>query len=410
MTVTTTTIAYALKRVYTQRDVENAVYKDNPFLAMVAKEGGFTGSAYVHAIRYRDTQGRSVDFATAQSAAQGANGTSSGLQLLITRVKNYQLYTLETEAILAGRDDKGSLIRTLTTEVDSALNNIGRDTAVACFRDGMGDRGVTTNRTGAGPFVWTVGDAITNIEVGMVVVFSNGATKTAALRGVVGEAVTAVDRDAGTFTTATNADGAASGDWVFCKGDRGAGATPAILKIAGMDAWVPPTAPSGGESFFGVDRSPDATRNAGLRIDISTLTPEEGVVTALSRLAREGGNPDKLFMNFSDAKNIQLALGSKVQTEYVKIGDVGFSTIRVTGPKGDVMIVPDQNCPVSVGRLNTMSTWELKHLGDLYNLLDLDGARLSREPSNDRFEGRVAQYGNLLCYAPGKNARLVLPS
>ena len=94
----------------------------------------------------------------------------------------------------------------------------------------------------------------------------------------------------------------------------------------------------------------------------------------------------------------------------MKVGDIGFSSIRVTGPKGDVMILPDQNCEPAVARLVTLSTWELKHLGDLYNLLDLDGARLSREPSNDRFEGRVAQYGNLLCYAPGQNARLVLPS
>jgi hypothetical protein len=94
----------------------------------------------------------------------------------------------------------------------------------------------------------------------------------------------------------------------------------------------------------------------------------------------------------------------------MQVGDIGFSSIRVRGPKGDVKIIPDQNAQAAVGNLLTLDTWELKHLGDMINLLDLDGARLSRESAADRFEGRMAFYGNMVCYAPGQNARLVLPS
>lgn len=410
MAVTTSTIAYALKRVYSGRAVENAVYKDNPLLAMMRKEGGFTGSHHIHAIRYRDTGGRSTAFGTAQTLAGTSLGASAGLQFLVTRVKNYQVYTLETEAILAGRDDKGSLLRTLTTEVDSALNNIGRDMAQDIYRIGNGAKALTTNRTGAGPFTWTVGEGIANIEVGMTVVFA--ATANGALRGSTGEAVVSVDRGAGTFTTATNADSAASGDYVYIKGDRAAGAITAAdyLKVSGLDAWVPASAPSSGESFFGVDRSPDATRNAGLRIDISTYNPEEGLVVALHQLAREGGDPSHLFTSFLDSRNIHLALGAKAETEYMKVGDIGFSSIRVTGPKGDVRVIADQNAQQAVGNLLTMDTWAIKHLGDFINVLDLDGARLSRESAADRFEGRMAFYGNVVCYAPGRNARLVMPS
>jgi hypothetical protein len=75
-----------------------------------------------------------------------------------------------------------------------------------------------------------------------------------------------------------------------------------------------------------------------------------------------------------------------------------------------VKIVPDQNAQAAVGNLLTMSTWAFKHLGDFINFLDLDGNTLSREASADRFEGRLATYGNIVCYAPGQNARLVLPS
>lgn len=411
MAVTTSTIAYLLKKVYSSREVENAVYKDNPTLALLRKAGGFTGESHVHAIRHRDQLGRNVAFATAQSLGQGAAGVSKGKQFVLTRQKNYQVYTLETEAILAGRDDKGSLLRTLTTEVDSALNNIGRDMAKSIFRDGAGDIGTCVSISGAGPYVAVVGDAVTNFEVGMTIVAA--ASKLGALRNSGGGVVlTGVDRSAGTITMATNPDSIVANDFLFEKGDRATGAIAFAdyLKIAGFEAWNPVAAPSASESFFGVDRSEDPTRLGGLRLDISTLNPEEGLVTALSVLAREGGNPSHLISSFADVKNIHLTLGSKAVMEYVSVGDVGFSSIRVTGPKGDVRVIADQNAPAAVGRLLTMGSWELKHLGDLFNMLDLDGASLSREASADRFEGRVAFYGNMLCYAPGQNMRLVMPS
>lgn len=411
MAVTTSTIAYALKRVYSPRAVENAVYKDNPLLAMMRKEGGFTGSHHIHAVRYRDTGGRNAAFATAQTLAGTSLGASAGLQFLVTRVKNYQVYTLETEAILAGRDDKGSLLRTLTTEVDSALNNIGRDMAQDIYRAGHGAKGQLTNVSGT---TFTVGEAIANFEVGMTIVGSTGSTVTAALRGGTGQDIVSVDRGAGTFVVTANTDSLATGDWLFVKGDRASGAITSgqsvFLKVSGLDAWVPATAPASGDSFFGVDRSPDATRNAGLRIDISTYNPEEGLVVALHQLAREGGDPSHLFSSFLDVRNIHLALGAKAETEYMKVGDIGFSSIRITGPKGDVRVIADQNAQQAVGNLLTMDTWAIKHLGDFINVLDLDGARLSRESAADRFEGRMAFYGNVVCYAPGQNARLVMPS
>lgn len=413
MSVSVSSIAYALKRLYPQRRIENLVYQDNPFYAMVPKEGGFEGAVVALAVRYSDTQGRSADFATAQARGQATN--NSGVQFLISRVKDYQLYTLETEAILAGKSDRGALVTTLDTEVGSALNNIGRSQSIQLYRDGAREIGQLGVISGAGPFTWTLTNIndITNFEVGQFIVVSTGSTKTAALRGGTGVAITGVDRDAGTFTTATNPDAAVANDWIFMKGDRIAGSIAVAttwLGISGLEAWNPATAPTAGDSFWSVDRSPDASRLAGLRIDVSSYNPEEGFVIALNRLAREGVNPSNMFMNFSDSRNVQLALGSKAETVYQQVGDIGFSTIRTRGPKGDVTITPDQNAPSGVGRLLTLSTWKLRYLGDLINVLDMDGSRLLRESAADRFEGRMAFYGNLTCNAPGKNARVVMPT
>jgi hypothetical protein len=130
----------------------------------------------------------------------------------------------------------------------------------------------------------------------------------------------------------------------------------------------------------------------------------------MSKLAREGGKPDHLFLNYTDVRNVHLALGAKAVTEYMQVGEIGFSTIRLTGPKGDVKIIADQDCDVSVGRLLTLDTWALNHLGEMVNVLDMDGAQLSRVYNADQFEGRAAFFGNVGCDAPGFNARLVMPS
>lgn len=421
MAATISTADKILKYLYSPKELLNAVYKDNPLFALLPKAGGFTGRSLIHALTYGNSLARSAAFATAQGRAgiNGASGTDSGfnrdVNFTVTRVKNYAMYTIEQELLLAAVGDRSSFVRGLTQLVDGTLQTLNNDFGRDVYGSGLGELGQMTAISGSGPYTWTVGEAITQIEVGMEIVVSTGSTKTAALRNSGGGvAVVSVDRAAGTFTTTTNPDSAVANDWLFIKGDRPAGSTTAIgsmLKIAGMEAWNPVTSPSASESFFGVDRSVDATRLAGQRLSIASLQPEEGLITALNALAREGGDPSHIFMNFSDEKNVKLALGSRVDAEYTQVGDIGFESIRVRGPKGPVRIYADRNAPVGYGRILTLNTWELKHLGDLVNRGDAgnDGG-LAREYQADRFEGRMSFYGNLLCHAPSKNMVVTLPT
>lgn len=421
MAATITTADKILKYLYSSKELLNAVYKDNPLFALLPKAGGFTGRSMIHALTYGNSLARSAAFATAQGRAgiNGASGTDSGfnrdVNFTVTRVKNYAMYTIEQELLLAAVGDRSSFVRGLTQLVDGTLQTLNNDFGRDVYGSGLGELGQATAVSGSGPYTITVGEAITQIEVGMEIVCSTGSTKTAALRNSGGGvAVVTVDRAAGTFTTTTNPDSIAANDWLFIKGDRPAGSTTAIgsmLKMAGMEAWNPVTSPSASESFFGVDRSVDATRLAGQRLSITSLQPEEGLITALAALAREGGDPSHIFMNFSDEKNVKLALGSRVDAEYTQVGDIGFESIRVRGPKGPVRIYADRNAPVGYGRILTLNTWELKHLGDLVNRGDAgnDGG-LAREYQADRFEGRMSFYGNLLCHAPSKNMVVTLPT
>lgn len=423
MAATTTTADKILKYLYSPKELLNAVYKDNPLFALLPKSGGFTGRSLIHALTYGNSLARSAAFATAQGRAgiNGASGTDSGfnrdVNFTVTRVKNYAMYTIEQELLLAAVGDRSSFVRGLTQLVDGTLQTLNNDFGRDVYGSGLGELGQVTAVSGAGPYTFTVGEAITQIEVGMVLRASAGSTKTAALRTGATTSITvaSVDRAAGTFTSAAQvSDPIVANDWLFIDGDRPATETLTIaasLKIAGMEAWNPVTSPSASESFFGVDRSVDATRLAGQRLSIASLQPEEGLITALAALAREGGDPSHIFMNFSDEKNVKLALGSRVDAEYTQVGDIGFESIRVRGPKGPVRIYADRNAPVGYGRILTLNTWELKHLGDLVNRGDAgnDGG-LAREYQADRFEGRMSFYGNLLCHAPSKNMVVTLPT
>ena len=421
MAATISTADKILKYLYTSRALENAVYDKNPLFALIPKSGGFNGRSIIHAITYGNSLARSAAFATAQgrAAINGASGTDSGfnrdVNFTVARVKNYAMYTIEQELLLAASGDRASFVRGLTQLVDGTLQTLRNDFGRDIYGSGLGELGQMTAISGAGPFTWTVGEAITQIEVGMEIVVSTGSTKTAALRNSGGGvAVTSVDRAAGTFTTATNPDSAAANDWLFIKGDRHAASTTAIgsmLKIAGVEAWNPYTTPASSENFFGVDRSVDATRLAGQRLDISSLQPEEGYITALAALAREDGDPSHIFASFTDEKNLKLALGSRVDAEYTQVGDVGFESIRLRGPNGTVKVYADRNAPVGYARILTLNTWELKHLGDLVNRGDAAGdGGMAREYQADRFEGRMSFYGNLLCYKPAANQVAKLPT
>lgn len=427
MAATTSTADKILKYLYTSKALQNAVYEKNPLFALIPKAGGFTGRSLVHAITYGNSNARNATFATAQSLA-GINGaanngitttaaTDSGynrdVNFTVTRVKNYAMYTLEQELLLASRGDKAAFVQAATQLIDGTLQTLRNDFGRDLYGDSGGWLCQATTVSGT---TFTVGEGITQIEFGMALV--GASSKTAALRNTAGAItpmlVNSVNRSAGTFTVDANTDSVATGDYLWIAGDRPTTAITAYSsrrKIAGMDAWNPITAPTSGDAFFGVDRSVDVTRLAGQRLDISALQPEEGYITALAALAREDGDPSHIFTSFTDEKNLKLALGSRVDAEYTQVGEVGFESIRLRGPMGTVKVYADRNAPVGYARILSLNTWELKHLGELINNGDAMGdGGMAREYQADRYEGRFSFYGNLLCYNPAANMVATLPT
>ncbi len=402
--VTTTTTAAILKTLWPQSRVEDLVYADHPLLAMMPKMESFYGANLVLAFRYSDSQGRSPVFSTAQANV----GAFSAAKVTLTRVKDYQVCQLDSEAIEASENDKGALIAALDTELESGFNNISRSLATALYGSGSGKLGQGATITDTNTITLANVDDIVNFEVGMSVVAAQ--TELGALRDS-GDAtpVLTVNRDAGSFTILVSDIGSLGAtDYYFAEGDA-PNNTGVMAKVTGLKGWIPATAP-GATAFFGLDRTPDVTRLAGLRIDCTGLNPEEAVVTVLSKQSREGGRPSHMMTNHKDFRGIEISIGSKVEYEMASVGNIGFTGIKVIGPKGVAVVHADQDCTSGTMFSLQLNTWKLYSLKKAPRIFDRDGNKLSRVYNADSWEARIGYFAQLGCTAPGYNANVVMPA
>lgn len=388
----------ALKVYYSNQRMIQLTYKDAPLYAMLNKVKNFEGSSYPLPMRVTNPQGRSATFSNAQ--AQKTPSKYRTFQL--TRVNDYSLASITTEAILASASNPGAFVRLATAEIDGALESLKRSIAFSLYGDGSGALAAVSSISSANPAVITLLNAeeIVKFEVGQLLQARLGGTARVFATGVNTATVAAVDRDAGTITTdvdnSGNTDTIVSGDTLNVVGDYNA-------KLSGLAAWIPASAP-GATPFFGVDRSIDATRLGGVRVSSTGKPLDEAMIDAARRINREGGNPDYAFMSFDKWSALEKTLGSRVIYEEVDVAGIGFTAIVVNGPTGKIRCMADRDCPSNRIYLLTMDTWALYSLKEPIMIVDLDGNKMLREASADAYEVRCAFYGQMGCDAPGQNA------
>lgn len=418
----------ALKELYPENGdfMKDLVYAKNPALALLPKDespSGMAGKYIPVPLVYGTPQGRSATFSNAQNNQTQVYDAS----FFVYRVSNYQLVTITNELIEATKDDIGSFIDQVKLNMDTGFRNISNDLAHDLFAPATGERGqISSINTG----VITLVDpnTVVNFEVGMALVSYSvsGSTPTQSTAGAIGY-VFAVNRSAGTVTVAATAGSsvaatptnwstsfkylAVQGDINFTSGGLGVSST-GLLKVSGFPFWLPVTAPTSGDSFWGVDRSVDPTRLGGVRFDGSSESIEEALIDGASLVAREGGMPDMCFMNFASYAALEKSLGAKVQYVDVKHeeADIAFSGIRIHAPYGPITIIPDRSCPAQTAYLLDLKTWKLRSLGKAPHILTygVEGLEGLRVGSADALEVRIGYYANLVCNAPGWNCVIQL--
>lgn len=408
----------ALKELYTGDDfMKDLVYKKNPLLALIPKDespSGMAGKYIPVPLVYGTPQGRSATFSNAQS-----NQTAPQLSsFFVYRVSNYQLATITNELLEATKDNAGAFISEAKLVMDTSIRNISNDLALDLYGAANGVRGQISSIS-TGVITLVEPSSVVNFEVGMSLVsFSiSGSTYTQSTGAAVGYVI-AVNRSSGTVTVSTSQGGSAAtpSNWsasfpnIAVEGDVSFGSLTQqtmFKKVSGLAAWLPSTAPSSGDNFWGVDRSADVTRLAGVRFDGSSETIEEALIDASSLVAREGGQPDMCFMSFASYAALEKSLGSKVQ--YVDVrheeADIAFAGIKVHAPYGPITVIPDRNCPPRKAYLLQMDTMKFRSLGKAPHILTygLEGLEGLRVGNADALEIRIGYYGNLVCSAPGWN-------
>ena len=391
----------ALKELYDGQVVENLVYADNPFLAMVKKNTDFGGKYKPVPIITGASQGRSSTFSNAQ-------GNQSPVQIesfLLTRVADYSIATIDNQTMLASKTDKMSFLEGAKLVIDGAIRSITNSVASSLFRSGTGSIGKigSISTSGSGPYISAItlsnANDVVQFEVNMYLVAT--LTDGGAASSDVG-VVTKVDRSNGIVTISTSASPSvtwAANSFLVVQGDLN-------LKPKGLAAWLPVSAPTSGDNFFGVDRSVDPTRLAGVRYDGSAQSIEEAIIDASSLLAREGGKPNVMIVSFASYAALEKALGAKVTyTELKGPAEIAFRGIMINGANSMIKVFPDRNCQALTGYLLQMDTWCLEGLGEVPQILRYgDGLEMLRVSNADAGEVRVGAYYQLRTNAPGWNA------
>lgn len=397
----------ALKDHYKDVRVENLVYKNNPFMALVPKKEDFGGRRWTCPIIYGNPQGRSKTFATAQTRSSSVESKIESFD--ITRVKDYGVADIDGETMEASKGDINAFMDAATTEIDGIIRELTHSLANNLYRTTDAYRGqVNAEPSEAATAITLKSTAdIAGFEVGQQLLIYSAASG-GSIRTYDGSlstlTVTAVNRSTGVITCGSETYDAsgdiAADDYIFVNGDRGNG-------IAGLEDWLPASAP-GATGFYGVDRSVDPTRLGGQRLDGSTMPIEEALIEGDSVVSREGGALTHYFMNQAKFRQLKKSLGSKVQYVDQKsaYAGVSFKGVMIEGDKGPITVLPDHNCPSNRIFGVDMSCWTLASLGKAVRVLNGDGLQMLRQASSDGYEVRYGFYGNLGCKAPGWNINI----
>lgn len=384
-----------LKELYPDFVPEHTALQRYPLMMMLNKQDNFEGDALVVPVQYEFPQGRSATFALAQSNAR----PSKMVKWVAAQKMDYGNVVIDALTIRASRGNRGAFVKARKNEIDGMLRNLGRSASIAAYGSGSGSIGQVSSISTT-TITLTEPEDVINFGVAQTIAFDTvdggGTVKTSPLE------VASRDPDAGTVTFTTTAAGGggedpATSDFMFVSGDYD-------LKLLGLAAWLPLTAPTGGDSHLGVDRSVDPTRLAGQRVDATGNSIEENILTLGQKIVREGGQPDTCFLSHTNFSNLVKGLGTKV--EYQGAGGragVGFRGVEVHTSAGVINCFPDPACPANRGYVLDMPTWTVHHLDGFPHLDTIDGNRGLRSSGADSIEVRARYWAELICTAPGWN-------
>lgn len=384
------------KRLY-PKGIADVMYKKSVALADVKKKTDFGGEgAYIN-IATSGTSGGSSDFATALAN----QGPSVQKRFFITHRKEYQIATVDGLAIATSKDDKMSVLRTLKVEMDKANYKF----VLALSSKFFGNAGGSLGQISAGSNVATttitlasLSDAV-KFEIGdwIQTASDNGSGSSPAGVNAGGQQaqILNMDRSTGTLTLSVAwsaaIPGTAASHYIFRTGDY-------ANAFTGIGGWNPITAPTGGDSFFGMDRSVgDVVRQSGARYSANTGgSYEDTILNASTEAAMLTARLPRTYASPRDFNKLAKELGSKrIVNATSREGETGFKGIQVFTGAGMTEVVSDPFMTEGYGRMVDPDDITLMTAGECPGPLNWGGAQSTQVLANaDAVQFRIGAYGN----------------
>ena len=423
-TLTTINWAAFLKELYPDGLPETIMMRNHLFLERVKKDGEAYGVDIVIPVTVTNPSGRTADIATLLGTTNSPISPTVSRAFRVQLASDYAATYIDELTMRKAANDRGAFVNARQFEIDGILRELGNSMAHALYRAGDG-----TIARGDGAYS-VAGNVVTVlnrpdtkfVNLGQVLDFipnsagaPSGAFRVVATQRAV---VTSIDEDAGQFTCAVDVTGAAltalstnytgitNTDWIAPVGEYNQNFTvvnSGVGKIHGLAAWIPLTAPSGGDNFWGVDRSIHKTRLAGNRLNDPTAPAEDSIMALGEVMKDRGARPDIVLVSARQFTKISKRMNAKVELDTTG-GDATYGYMRfyVATSAGILPVYADSDCPEDRGYILTMRTWAIKHLG-LAEITRGDGLSALRRPGQDAIEIRAVYYAQLVCYAPGDN-------
>lgn len=392
-----------MKRLYGNKIAE-PLYQRSKFLASIVKDTNFGGEGRYVNVKIGPTAGGSADFATALANKDA----TTQKRFFVTHKKEYQVFSVQGDLIARTKGDKNAILEAVKGEVDSARYAFARSMAARAWGNAGGALGVISSGSTVSSTTITLATRadIVHFEPGYRITSASddGSAASPAGARTGQQTVASVNRQAGTVTgsVAWNAaiTGVATADSLHRAGDYS-------VAMTGMRGWVPVSDPSGGESFFGVDRTlGDIQRLSGVRVSGSGASKEETLINAGAegQLAGISGETILCYANPLDMADLVKELGSK--RVYGQVGTreagIGFKAIMLDSPLGEVAVTSEPDVPKGYAWLLNPNEFTLRTAGDCPMMLNEDGVgKLLRSATDDAYEGRLGAYGNIFGENPG---------
>ncbi len=394
-------------------DYLDDTYLRNNFLNWVPKDTDKDGGKQVQQVikTGATTQHGADDVA----GLAGVSGAGPARKAFFTPwIASYGFAQVPMTDILLSQSRDTAVVELLVDAVRDARKSCARDLEKACAGDGFGT--ITTITSTTGTYVITanqVSDMIP-VNVGDTYVTSAAANSSSLDTGSI--TVTAVDRDAGTFTVTAN------GGWtptnthfVFNTLDKKSGSYATPLKIFGLNAWIPSANTAGVRTALAdlgtVVRTTDPQNLGGCFATGSARAIRAAVNQMIAKIMpKADANPDTLWMS----PNTLMALKNELNNQYRYIDvtdiEVNAEAIQFDAVNGKAKAMESFGIPDNLIYVLTRDTWKLRTpMGmELVQSATNNGKDFVDSYNSVQAQIRQMTLSNLSCAFPGANGVIVL--